>query len=137
MSTASDVVRTLRDRLREVERQLGSLLDEADELRDVLRRLDDHRPRQAAGRRGARSATAMRRRSRPSTRARRGPTRPSVRAPRGQTRQTILEALGTEAKTAGQIATEKGLNRASVSTTLAKLAKDGAAVKADRGYRAA
>jgi DNA-binding transcriptional ArsR family regulator len=120
------VVKTLRDRLRQVERQLGPLLEEADELRDVLRRLDD-RPPQAGGRRRARSSNATRRR----------PSRPPARVPRGQTRRAILEALGADAKTAGQIATEKGLNRASVSTTLAKLTKDGAAVKAERGYRAA
>jgi DNA-binding transcriptional ArsR family regulator len=127
MSIASDVVNTLRDRLRQVERQLGPLLEEADELRDVLRRLDDDRPPQAGGRRRPRSSNATRRR----------PSRPPARVPRGQTRRAILEALGADAKTAGQIATEKGLNRASVSTTLAKLTKDGAVVKAERGYRAA
>jgi biotin operon repressor len=36
--------------------------------------------------------------------------------------------------TAGEVATATGLGRASVSTTLSKLAKSGEAVKADRGY---
>jgi DNA-binding IclR family transcriptional regulator len=42
-----------------------------------------------------------------------------------------------EPKTASQIAKETGLNRGTISTTLTKLTKEGAAVKAERGYRAA
>ncbi|MFL5835511.1 MAG: ArsR family transcriptional regulator [Solirubrobacteraceae bacterium] len=49
----------------------------------------------------------------------------------------MLEAIKSEPKTAGQVATETGLNRGTISTTLTKLTKEGAAIKADRGYRAA
>ena len=51
--------------------------------------------------------------------------------------EAILEAIKSEPKTAGQIAKETGLNRGTISTTLTKLTKEGAAVKAERGYRAA
>jgi biotin operon repressor len=37
--------------------------------------------------------------------------------------------------TAGEVATATGLGRATVSTTLTKLANSGEAVKAERGYR--
>jgi transposase len=37
--------------------------------------------------------------------------------------------------TAGQVADRAGLSRATVSTTLSRLAKTGEAEKADRGYR--
>jgi hypothetical protein len=58
--------------------------------------------------------------------------KPSTRT----TRDAILEAIESEPKTAGQIAGD-GRNRGAVSTTLTKLTKEGAAVKAERGYRAA
>jgi hypothetical protein len=58
--------------------------------------------------------------------------KPSTRT----TRDAILEATKSEAKTASRIAGD-GLNRGAVSTTLTKLTKEGAAVKAERGYRAA
>jgi hypothetical protein len=54
--------------------------------------------------------------------------KPSTRT----TRDAILEAIESEPKIAGD-----GLNRGAVSTTLTKLTKEGAAVKAERGYRAA
>jgi DNA-binding IclR family transcriptional regulator len=37
--------------------------------------------------------------------------------------------------TAGEVATKAGLGRATVSTTLSKLAKSGEVEKAERGYR--
>jgi len=50
----------------------------------------------------------------------------------------VLEALsGGKAMTAGEVAAMTGLGRASVSTTLSKLAKAGEVAKADRGYRSA
>jgi DNA-binding transcriptional ArsR family regulator len=55
--------------------------------------------------------------------------------PRG-TKEAVLAALAKgEAMTAGEVAAATGLGRASVSTTLSKLAKSGEAVKADRGYK--
>jgi DNA-binding transcriptional regulator GbsR (MarR family) len=50
----------------------------------------------------------------------------------------VLSALSSgEAMTAGEVAAATGLGRASVSTTLSKLAKSGEVAKADRGYRRA
>jgi len=50
----------------------------------------------------------------------------------------VLAALaGGEAMTAGQVADKTGLVRATVSTTLSKLAKSGEVQKAERGYRLA
>jgi DNA-binding IclR family transcriptional regulator len=50
----------------------------------------------------------------------------------------VLAALSSgEAMTAGEVAAGTGLGRATVSTTLSKLAKTGEVAKADRGYRRA
>jgi DNA-binding IclR family transcriptional regulator len=50
----------------------------------------------------------------------------------------VLAALaGGEAMTAGEVAAKAGLARATVSTTLSKLAKTGEVQKAERGYRLA
>jgi predicted transcriptional regulator len=58
------------------------------------------------------------------------------RAIRGQTKASVLAALaGGAAMTAGQVATNAGLARPTVSTTLSKLTKTGEIQKADRGYR--
>jgi DNA-binding transcriptional ArsR family regulator len=62
---------------------------------------------------------------------------PKGRAPRGQNRRLILEALSDAPKTAGDVAKETGIGRPTVSTTLTKLVSDGAAVKVNRGYKAA
>lgn len=60
------------------------------------------------------------------------------RAAQGQTRSAVLAALSDgEAMTASAVADATGLGRASVSTTLSKLAKTGEVAKADRGYRRA
>jgi predicted Rossmann fold nucleotide-binding protein DprA/Smf involved in DNA uptake len=125
MSVAGDVVKTLQARLTEIEEKLDPLLKEADELRDALRRLLGNERQGSPGRRRTGPSTG--------TSARRA--RP--RARRGRTREAILEAIKSEPKTAGQIAKETGLNRGTISTTLTKLTKEGAAVKAERGYRAA
>ena len=76
--------------------------------------------------------------SRP-TRSRSAATpRRRTRAPLGQTKSTVLAALSNgNAMTAGEVAAATGLGRASVSTTLSKLAKTGEVLKADRGYRSA
>jgi len=50
----------------------------------------------------------------------------------------VLSALSDgRAMTAGEVAAATGLGRATVSTTLSKLAKTGEVAKADRGYRRA
>ena len=61
-----------------------------------------------------------------------------TRAAQGQTRSAVLAALSSgEEMTAGEVAAASGLGRASVSTTLSKLANSGEVAKADRGYRRA
>jgi DNA-binding MarR family transcriptional regulator len=58
------------------------------------------------------------------------------RSIRRATKASVLAALaGGEAMTAGQVATQAGLARPTVSTTLSKLAKTGEVEKAERGYR--
>jgi CRP-like cAMP-binding protein len=62
----------------------------------------------------------------------------SRRAAAGGTKNAVLEALGAadgKALTASEVAAATGLGRASVSTTLSKLARSGEVTKADRGYR--
>ena len=54
----------------------------------------------------------------------------------GATKTAVLGALaGGKAMTAGEVAAATGLGRASVSTTLSKLAKSGEVAKAQRGYQ--
>ena len=73
-----------------------------------------------------------------ATRGRSTGQRSRARASQGQTKSAVLAALSTgEAMTAGEVAAATGLGRASVSTTLSKLAKTGEVAKADRGYRRA
>jgi len=60
----------------------------------------------------------------------------AARAAPGATKSAILAALATDsAMTAGEIATATGLGRATVSTTLSRLAKTGEVTKAPRGYQ--
>ena len=63
------------------------------------------------------------------------PGRARLAAPRGEVRAKILEALEQGPKTAGEIAAATGVNRGTASTTLTNLAKAGAVVKAERGYK--
>lgn len=125
MSVVSDAVQTWKSRLSEIERQIGPLQSEADELREAIAKLE------SAGA-ARRRASSGRRPGRPRSTSTAG-----ARAPRGQNRARILAAIKSEAKTAGDVAKETGIGRATVSTTLSKLANEGAAVKAQRGYRAA
>jgi DNA-binding transcriptional ArsR family regulator len=62
---------------------------------------------------------------------------PARSAP-GTTKTAVLKALADgNAMTAGEVATVTGLGRASVSTTLSKLANSGEVTKAARGYQIA
>jgi DNA-binding transcriptional ArsR family regulator len=131
MSVIRDAVDTWKRRLSELEEQIAPLADEAEQLRTAITRLEAIEPR-SSGRRprttnGRRGAAGRRSASRTST----------GRAPRGQNRRLILEAIKNEPKTAGDVAKETGIGRPTVSTTLTKLVSDGAAVKAERGYKAA
>ena len=134
------------DRLREqLQERLDQLLSEADRLRKALAALDPRSPKAPPRERPAR-ATAEATGSKPASAAKRTSTRrtanPAARPPRrtapGATKATVLAALaGGEAMTAGEVATKAGLARATVSTTLSKLAKTGEVQKAERGYRLA
>ena len=63
-------------------------------------------------------------------------SRSQTRTPLGATKSAVLAALSDgQAMTAGEVAAATGLGRATVSTTLSKLAKTGEVAKADRGYR--
>jgi biotin operon repressor len=138
------------DRLREqIQQHLDQLTHEADRLRKALAALDPRssaaparkpparkpptrKPAQATAPKLAVSAT----KSAPPRRT----SQSSARAPRrtapGATKASVLAALaGGEAMTAGQVADKTGLARATVSTTLSKLAKNGEVQKAERGYR--
>jgi predicted Rossmann fold nucleotide-binding protein DprA/Smf involved in DNA uptake len=128
MSVITDAVGAWKGRLSELEQQLAPLVDEAEQLRTAIARLEAIEPATGASRSANRGAGG----------ARRGAARtPTARAPRGQNRRLILEAIRDAPKTAGDVAKQTGIGRPTVSTTLTKLVSDGAAVKANRGYKAA
>ena len=135
------------DRLREqIQQRLEQLGGEADRLRKALAALD---PRSSSTRVStARAgkpvqATAATSRTPSTTKAPARRTRSAAagsprRTAPGATKAVVLAALagGTE-MTAGQVADKTGLPRATVSTTLSRLAKNGEVQKAQRGYRLA
>ncbi len=147
------------DRIRQdIEQRLEQLLAEADKLRQALAELGSsggvsargsRRGRGAGGSRtgtgarsggrgGARSTgTAGRAGSRGSGTTRGGGSS-RARNTSGGTKNAVLEALqgaGGSPMTAGEVASATGLGRASVSTTLSKLARSGEVTKAARGYQ--
>jgi predicted Rossmann fold nucleotide-binding protein DprA/Smf involved in DNA uptake len=132
----SDIARSIKGRIREVEEQLKdhkSLSDELERLKGALSLLEG----------GVRSRVdGTRRRGRPVTRPAKAPaptdtspaTTTTARAPRGENKQKILASLKGGPKTASEIATETGIKASTISASLSKLAKAGEVVKADRGY---
>jgi biotin operon repressor len=143
------------DRIRQdIQERLDQLLAEADRLRQALHALGSDgagpTPRAARSSSGSSEAKAgSRTRSAPATRSRRSTgtasrsrsTRSAAggsRAASGGTKNSVLKALadaGGQALTASEVAAATGLGRASVSTTLSKLARAGDVHKAQRGYR--
>ena len=150
---------------RNITNSLGALLHEADKLRRSLTALGsrndpsaaDPRTRSSGSRPSserratASSSSAAAPRQTPRSRAKQ-PTRASSSqetAPRresgnggrnasGATKSAVLATLANgKAMTAGEIATATGLGRASVSTTLSRLAKSGELTKVPRGYQIA
>ena len=132
----SDIARSIKGRIREVEEQLKdhrALSDELERLKGALGRLEG----------GVRSRVdGRRRRQRPVTQ-RTTPAAPkdtapapttNARAPRGENKKKILAALQGGPKTASEIANETGIKPGTVGASLSKLAKAGEVVKADRGY---
>jgi len=152
------------DQLRQqIQTYLDELLGEADKLRRALGALGSRdgaatpSPRATPStaperaREAPTSRTATRKPARPRASASSAVTSPSpqpadapatapaarrARAVSGSTKTAVLEALsGGNAMTAGDVATATGLGRATVSTTLSKLAKTGEVIKAARGYQ--
>ena len=132
----SDIARSIKGRIREVEEQLKdhkALSDELERLKRALGRLEGEVRARVDGRR---------RRQRPVTQ-RTTPAAPkdtspapstNARAPRGENKKKILAALKGGPKTASEIANETGIKAGTVGASLTKLAKAGEVVKADRGY---
>jgi CRP-like cAMP-binding protein len=140
------------DRLREqIQQRLDQLAHEADRLRKALAALDPRSPKAPTRKPPARKppvrtpaqATATEPSASGTKRTSARPTSHSAtpsprRTAPGATKASVLGALaGGEAMTAGEVATKTGLARATVSTTLSKLAKTGEVQKAERGYRLA
>jgi DNA-binding transcriptional ArsR family regulator len=140
------------DRLREqIQHRLDQLAGEADRLRKALAALDPRssgaparkaparkpparKPAEAAAAKPAASGTERTTALPASQSATPSPRRTAP----GATKASVLAALaGGEAMTAGEVAAKTGLARATVSTTLSKLAKTGEVQKAERGYRLA
>ena len=132
----SDIARSIKGRIREVEEQLKdhkALSDELERLKGALSRLEG----------GVRSRVDGRhRREQPVTQRTTAPapkdTSPArstnARAPRGENKQKILTALKGGPKTASEIATATGIKAGTIGASLSKLAKAGEVVKGDRGY---
>jgi DNA-binding transcriptional ArsR family regulator len=136
-----NVIDRLRDQIQE---RLDQLAGEADRLRKALVALDPRSsktpPRKAPPRKGTETigskAVASGTRRAPAQQTRRPATRPPRRTAPSATKASVLAALaGGEAMTASEVATEAGLPRGTVSTTLSRLAKRGEVEKAERGYR--
>ncbi len=134
---------------RDIQARLDELLGEIERLRRALAALTSSAGESARGDRvapasgaagesvvksaGARTRRTPRTSEKPAGSAAAG-TR--ARTAPGATKTAVLVALGNgNAMTAGEIAAATGLHRASVSTTLSKLASSGQIAKAARGYQ--
>jgi hypothetical protein len=144
---------------RDIQALLDELLKEIDKLRRALAALTSResepdradraaKASSAAGESGSKSQRAATRRA-PRARKASVPPRPAAQTPAspaaaparartapGTTKAAVLAALGDgSALRAGEIAAATGLARATVSTTLSKLAASGEIAKAARGYQ--
>ena len=137
------------DRIRhDIQQRLDQLLAEVDKLRRALAALDP-RERSAPEPKPTKPQPTAKRAAKAPSVSKKTPARTPTRSARtangagesrrtapGQTKATVLGALsGEQVLTAGEVATATGLARATVSTTLSRLAKTGDVVKAERGYR--
>ena len=125
---------------------LDQITHEADRLRKALAALDPRSSRKSAAKAPVSkpsqaktdTPTAPAAKSAPARRTRQPAARTTGRATSGATKTAVLEALADgQAMTASEVAAKAGLGRATVSTTLSKLAKSGEVQKAQRGYRLA
>jgi biotin carboxyl carrier protein len=132
----SDIARSIKGRIREVEAQLKdhrALSDELERLKSALSRLEGGvRPRVDGRRR--RQQPVTQRTTAPAPKNTSPARSTNARAPRGQNKKKILAALKDGPKTAAEIANETGIKASTIGTSLTKLAKAGEVIKADRGY---
>ena len=133
---------------RDIKTRLDELLSEADKLRRALAALrsrESPTPRSASTTSSRAAADHSPQPTRPPATTPLAPkasaTKPSATKPaakrtaQGGTKSAVVAALADgNAMTAGEIATATGLGRATVSTTLSRLAKTGEVTKAARGY---
>jgi len=151
---------------RHIKTRLDALLSEADKLRHALTALgsrDEYPKRSEASRssasrraEGAGTPTASSSRQRSGAGAKKpaqasssrqrepregrsgGPAGNATRSAPGATKRAVLQTWSAgEAMTAGEIAATTGLGRATISTTLSRLAKSGELTKVARGYQIA
>ena len=132
----SDIARSIKGRIREVEDQLKdhqALSDELERLKGALSRLEGGvRARVDGARRRERPVTQRTTAAAPKDTS---PARSTdARAPRGENKKKILASLEDGPKAASEIANETGIKASTVSASLSKLANAGEVVKADRGY---
>ncbi|MGO9794315.1 MAG: winged helix-turn-helix domain-containing protein [Solirubrobacteraceae bacterium] len=133
---------------RDIQARLQELWDEIDKLRRALTALTSRENEPASGdgaapasgsapESPAKSAGGRARRTpRTSEKPRSAAAPARARTAPGATKAAILAALRDGgAMTAGEIAAASGLGRATVSTTLSKLAASGDLAKAARGYQ--
>ena len=134
---------------RDIQTRLEELLGEIDRLRRALAALTSRGSEKARGDRAApasgsapesaaKSAGATARRTPRTSEKPASPAAAPARARTapGATKAAVLAALKDgNAMTAGEIAAATGLGRATVSTTLSKLAGSGEITKAARGYQ--
>jgi predicted Rossmann fold nucleotide-binding protein DprA/Smf involved in DNA uptake len=132
----SDIARSIKGRIREVEEQLkdhNALSDELERLKGALSRLEGGVRSRVAGRR-RRQRSVTQRTTAPAPKDISPARSTSARAPRGENKKKILAALEGGPKTASDIANETGIKSGTVGASLSKLARAGEVVKADRGY---
>src|SRR5690242_932833 len=132
----SDITRSIKGRIREVEEQLKghrALSEELERLKRALGRLEGGvRSRVDGRRRGQRPVTQ---RTTAATQKDTAAAKSTLaRGPRGENKKKILESLNDGPKTASEIANETGIKAGTIGASLSKLAKAGEVVKADRSY---
>ena len=132
----SDIARSIKGRIREVEDHLKdhkAMSDELERLKGTLSRLEGGVRSRVDGRR-RRQRQVTQRTTAPAPKDTSPVRSTDARAPRGENKQKILAALKGGPKTASEIATETGIKASTIGASLSKLAKAGEVVKADRGY---
>jgi Bacterial regulatory protein, arsR family len=132
----SDIARSIKGRIREVEEQLKdhkALSDELERLKGALGRLEGGVRSRVDGRRRRQRAVTQRTTA-PAPKDTSPARSTSARAPRGENKKKILASLEGGPKTASEIATDTGIKAGTVSASLSTLAKAGEVVKAERGY---